>query len=449
MRRSRTIGGAAAALAAVALLAGCSSAGGSSRGTPVPPTAETGSSDLVQRPLGVPDGMERAPYDRERTVTLPEGWTAALWARVDGARLAVWSPDDRLLVSRPDAGDVQLLTPRSDGAASPRVTTLVDGLTRPHGLAFHDGRLYVASSDRVDSWSYAGGRLADRRPVITGLPDGSTPELRGAYAHALKSVVVADDGTVYVSVGSTGNVSPEDREADPERASILRVEDGRASTFARGVRNGTGLAIAPDGSVWTAVNHRDRVPYPYADGWLEQGAVDQRYVNDHPMEQVARLTEGRDLGWPYCDPQPDVDPGEQGSALDYSDRPFVRDVETNADGSELDCGSLPSTEQGLPAHSAPLGMTFAEDGSLPETLGAGALIGVHGSWNRNPPREPRVVFMPWRDGGLGDARTLLGGFQLSDGSRWGRPVAAVPGPDGAVYVTDDEAGAVYRMVPPA
>ena len=67
-------------------------------------------------------------------------------------------------------------------------------------------------------------------------------------------------------------------------------------------------------------------------------------------------------------------------------------------------------------------------------------MGVHGSWNREPPRAPEVAFFPWQDGSLGNQQTLVGGFQAEDGSRWGRPVAAVAGPDGAVYITDDYAG---------
>ena len=105
----------------------------------------------------------------------------------------------------------------------------------------------------------------------------------------------------------------------------------------------------------------------------------------------------------------------------------------------------PSTTT-APSHSAPLGLAFVTD--LPGALGDGALVGVHGSWNRQPPRPPEVTSFPWRDGGLGDQQTLLGGFQDEDGARWGRPVMAVQGPDDAVHVTDDDAGAVYRMVPP-
>jgi glucose/arabinose dehydrogenase len=375
----------------------------------------------------------------------------SLWARLPGARLAAWTPDGALLVSRPGAGDVVALTP-SSGGNPPSIRTLVAGLTQPHGLAFDGPTLYVAESDALAAYTYSGGRLSNRRVIVTGLPDAKSPELGGRYAHALKSVAVGRDGWIYFSIGSVGNVSEQDRDANPQRASILRVRPsgGTPEVFARGVRNGSGLAVAPDGAVWTAVNNRDNVAYPYArdydgDETPDRGRVIQRYVNDHPLEPLARLTAGRDLGWPYCNPDPDVAPGVRTTAFTYTNRPFVRDVQTNPDGAKLDCSTLPPVEQGLPAHSAPLGLSFVATDALPAPFGQGALVGVHGSWNRTPPREPEVAFFPWRDGTLGPQQTLLSGFQAPDGGRWGRPVMAVPGPDGAIYVTDDGAGAVYRM----
>lgn len=439
------------ASALVLVLSSCSTADT----TPVPRPSSSASTSspsptssayaIATTQLQVPDSLNQAPYDQPREVEAPAGWSVSLWARVDGARLAAWAPDGKLLISRPDSGDVQLLTPGSDPTSPPRVQALLSDLTQPHGLAFSGSTLYVAESNRVSTYTYANGQATSRKTLVANLPDGSTAELRGAYGHELKSVAVGEDGAVYISVGSTGNVSPDDREASPERASILRYKGGKLETFARGVRNGTGLSIAPDGSVWTAVNNRDQIAYPYADGYLDVGQVDAAYVNDHPLEPVAKLSEGRDLGWPYCNPDPDLKAGAKDSQLAYTNRSFVRDQQENADGSKLNCEQLPSVEQGLPAHSAPLGMAFTSK-ALPQ-LGEGALIGVHGSWNRNPPREPRVAFMPWKDGTLQPAQTLLGGFQASDGSRWGRPVAAVQGPDGAIYVTDDQAGAVYRMAP--
>jgi glucose/arabinose dehydrogenase len=209
---------------------------------------------------------------------------------------------------------------------------------------------------------------------------------------------------------------------------------GPARPFATGVRNGTGLAIAPDGSVWTAVNGRDNVPYPGPGP--RRGQVVDDYVNDHPPEQIARVTPGRELGWPYCN-------SDGGPA----DMRFIADAQMNPDGRRMDCAGLLPVEQSMGAHAAPLGMVFT-DGLLPAPYTRGALIGVHGSWNREPPRAPEVAFYPWRNGTLGNQQTLVGGFQAADGSRWGRPVAAVVGPDGAVYITDDHGNAVYRLAPP-
>ncbi|RSM53707.1 gluconolaconase [Actinoplanes sp. ATCC 53533] len=396
------------------------------------------------RPLA---GTGDAPFDDNRQVQAPPGWTVTVWARVPGARLLAWTPDQRLLVSRPKSGDVVELLP-GRGDAAPAQRTLVSGLNQPHGLAFTGSTLYLAESDQVDRFTYQAGTLTGKQVVVDGLPDAKSPELGGKYAHALKSVAIGEDGALYISVGSSGNVSAEDREAKPERATILRVPaaGGQPTVFARGVRNGTGLAVDPDGGVWTAVNHRDNIQYPH-DG-DDKGEVLQAYVNDHPLEPLARLEQGRDLGWPYCNPDPDLKPGEKDSPQSYTRRPLVRDLETNPDGKKLDCTALAPVEQGMGAHSAPLGLSFATSPGLAGAYGPGALVGIHGSWNRNPPRPPEVSFFAWRDGTLGPQQTLLTGFQNKDGSRWGRPVMAVQGPDRALYVSDDLAGAVYRVTAP-
>jgi len=416
-----------AVLAAAALVAACG-APAPTGPTPAGPTTATsaqGATALVPVQVVVPARLAQPPFDQARTALIPPGWTMSVWARTDRPRLAVTAPDGSLLISVPASGQVLRFTGSGQSAV------LLDGLTQPHGLAFAGDRLYLAQSDRVDVYSYADGRAGAPTPIATGLPDAKTPELRGAYSHALKSVTVGSDGAVYFSIGSTGNISAQDRTATPPRAVIMRVPPGGgpAQAFATGVRNGTGLAVAPDGAIWTAVNNRDNIARP------SDGQVSADYVNDHPPESIARLTPGRELGWPYC--HPDGGP---------ADMVLIPDVQTNPDGAQLDCAALPPIEQGMGAHSAPLGMTFVQ---LPAPFGAGALIGVHGSWNRTPPRAPEVSFYPWRDGTLGQQQTLVGGFQDAAGNRWGRPVAAIVGTDGAVYVTDDQADAVYRLTPPA
>jgi glucose/arabinose dehydrogenase len=444
-RRTR----AALAVAATALAVTATACTTTPAAPPAPATE--GAGGLVEVELTIPDQLADGAFDEARQVRIPPGWSMSVWADVPDARLAAWAPDGTLLVSVPSEGEVVRLTPNDAGTADPAV--LLEDLDQPHGLAFDGDTLYVAESNRIQSYAYAGGAATNPRLVADGLPDAKTAELGGQYAHALKSVALGQDGSLYFSIGSSGNITEEDRDADPERATVMRIPAGGGDpeVFARGVRNGTGLAVAPDGAVWTAVNNRDNIEYPHDSGWpgvlgSARGMVIEDYVDDHPAEALAKLTPGRDLGWPYCNPDPDVEPGIPGTAFDYTAPPMVDDIETNPDGSELDCAALAPVEQSMGGHSAPLGMTFAA--GLPAPFGQGALIGIHGSWNRNPPREPEVAFFPWSGGTMGPQQTLVGGFQYPDGSRWGRPVAAVPGPDGAVYITDDEAGAVYRLVPP-
>jgi glucose/arabinose dehydrogenase len=122
---------------------------------------------------------------------------------------------------------------------------------------------------------------------------------------------------------------------------------------------------------------------------------------------------------------------------------------TNPGGTKLNCAALAPIEVGFPAHSAPLGTTFLEGSKVPAPWSGGAVVAVHGSWNRQPQQAPSVLWLAWNaaKGTLTTAVTLVGGFQNADGSFWGRPVDAVPGPDGALYVSDDLVGAVYRLVP--
>ena len=425
--------GLAVGLVGITLLAACSTESPPQQ-SPAPttqtPAPAPASAKLVSVPVDVPGDLAQSPLDEPRQALIPDGWSMSVWARIPKARLAAWTPDGALLVSLPASSRIVKLTPKP--GAAPQQSTFLDGLDQPHGMAFAGSTLYVAESDQIDAYDYANGAATNRRTVAADLPDARSPELQGAYAHALKSVAVGPDGAVYFSIGSTGNISAEDRDADPPRATIMRIPPGGgpAEPFATGVRNGTGLAVAPDGSVWTAVNNRDNAPDP-------DGDVNTQYVNEHPPEALARLTRGRELGWPFCN-------SDGGPA----NLPFIRDMSTNKDGSRMDCAALPPVEQSMGAHSAPLGLAFTE-GVLPQPYAAGALVGIHGSWNRQPPRAPEVSFFPWRNGDLGDQQTLVGGFQADDGSRWGRPVAAVVGPDGAVYITDDYAGAVYRLAPPA
>jgi glucose/arabinose dehydrogenase len=449
--RSFTVALLAAAVTAVVAACSGSAGQGQSRSTAAPAAQVPAGRSTT--PLVVPAQEAGGALSASHTLTVPAGWTARVWARVPDARMEAWTPEGDLLVSDPDGGKIMELRPDAAGTAA--VQTLLAGLTYPQGMAFArlDGRwvLYVAESDQIDRYPWGTGGVSGVRTVIAArLPD-LDPD--GDDVHRAKDVTVAADGTVYFNVGSSSNASPDDRTMSPQRAVIMAVSPGGADlrVVERGVRNGEGLAVAPDGTVWTAVNERDNIPYPlhgpygtYSDAF---GQVIQSYVNNHPPDEVVPVTAGRDLGWPYCNPDQD-DSHPAGSLANV---PMVPDAAANPGGNALDCAALAPIEVGLPAHTAPLGMTFLEGSKIPVPWSAGAVIAAHGSWNRQPPQPPAVLWLAWNASKdtLEPAVTLVGGFENPDHSYWGRPVDAVPGPDGALYVSDDTAGAIYRLVPAA
>jgi glucose/arabinose dehydrogenase len=408
--------------------------------------------------LGVPAGNGAPPFDVPRTLTIPAGWTATVWARVATARSAAWTPQHYLLVGTASDEIVELI-PGRRASARPRERVLASDVDGPQGLAFDIYKgvrvLYVADFDQIDRYVWKRSGLLGARTVVVGhLPD---LDPSGDDVHRAKGLAIGRDHTIYVTAGSASNASPVAAGESPPRGTILAVHPNGSGlrVFAGGVRNGEGLSIAPDGTLWTAVNERDEIAYPFHgpfEGLSE--AYDQvisSYVDEHPPDEIARLTPGRNLGWPYCDPDPDVMSGVAGSPLHYGELPFDADAQTNPADSVLNCAALAPIERGLPAHSAPLGFHFLEGTTIPAPWSGGAVVAVHGSWDREPPRAPAVLWMPWEASTrtLGESMALVSGFQLPSGERWGRPTDAVVGPDGALYVVDDDAGAVYRIGPPA
>ena len=447
----------AVSLAIVAvLIAGC---GGASGPAPIPADATAAGAHVPIRyarvTLSIPSARAGQGLTSGQTLILPRGWRAEVWARIPGARLEAWTPGGQLLVSSPSSGAVYELTPGARHDRPPSQRVLVSDLNAPQGLAFDklNGQevLYLAEGDEVDRYQWLGGRVGARTIVVPNLPETGPAD---ADVHALKNVVVGANHTIYVDIGSASNASPPARTSPPRAAVIAYSPDGsHERVIATGVRNGDGLSFAPDGSLWTAVNERDQIPYPFHRAYGGQadafGQVMQAYVNDHPPDELARLAPGRDVGWPYCNPDPDVHPGRPGTAMDYGNMRFDDDAQTNPGGTRVNCAKLTRIQRGIPAHSAPLGFHFLEGSSLPRPWSQGAVLGVHGSWDRVPPRAPGVLWFPWEAARhtLGPAVTIVSGFQLANGSRWGRAVDAVPGPDGALYVSDDTAGAIYRIVP--
>jgi glucose/arabinose dehydrogenase len=444
------------ATALLALLVAACGSGSSTTGTTGGGSTTSGATPrpaaaLETVTLTVPSAMRGGELSSPHQLSVPTGWTASVWARPEGVRMEAITPEGNLLVSRPSAGVVVELSGKSQ-AEGERI--VLAGLESPQGLAFARRAggpvLYVGESNQIDAFPWLGeGKVGAQKVIAPNLPD---EQPAGDDIHRQKDVVVAPDGRIYFDVGSSSNASPADRGYQPPRGVIDSVgpEGGKVTVVMTGVRNGEGLAVAPDGTVWTAVNNRDEIPYPFhgeAEGKSEAfGQVVRSYVNEHPPEEVVPVVQGRDLGWPLCNP-------EQGKSTppgSLADVPLIPDSVTNPGGKALDCAKLPPIEVGLPAHSAPLGISFLEGTKVPAPWSGGAVVAAHGSWDRQEPRAPAVLWMRWdaQKRTLEPAETMVSGFQEPNGERWGRPVDVVPGPEGALFVSDDTAGAIYKLAPP-
>jgi glucose/arabinose dehydrogenase len=457
VRRLHPAGIAAATLIAAIVVAGCGSGGGATGSTTAvttTPAAASGAAESKGREvvtLQVPSALAGGELSSPHQLEVPKGWKASVWARPDGARMLAVTPEGNLLVSEPGNGVVLEL---GGGKVAETEKVVLGGLESPQGLAFAKRAggwvLYVGESDQIDAYKWSGGGTVGPQKVIApDLPD-ETPT--GDDIHRQKDVVVAPDGDVYFDVGSSSNASPADRGYDPPRGVIDKVgpDGGKVTVVMQGVRNGEGLAPAPDGTIWTAVNNRDEIPYPFhkeAAGHSDAfGEVVRSYVDNHPPDEVAPVTQGRDLGWPLCNPEQ----GRSDPPGSLANVPLIPDSVTNPGGEALDCAKLEPIQVGLPAHSAPLGMSFLEGTKVPAPWSGDAVVAVHGSWDRQEPRPPAVLWLRWdaKHGTLLPAKALVSGFQEEDGERWGRPVDVVPGPEGALFVSDDTAGAIYKLVPP-
>ncbi|RKH12187.1 sugar dehydrogenase [Corallococcus sp. CA053C] len=404
---------------------------------------------LQKAEVQVPADMKAAPFNVTRTLNIPNPMQVSLYARVPSARFIAVSPEGTLLVSVPAQNRVMQVRPRP--GQSPEVTQWAGGLGRPHDIVFHerDGQVwvFVSEKNRVTRSRWMAGETTRgaAEVVVSGLPDASLPELQGAYGHELKNIAVDSQHRVYVSIASTCNVCLSDTTSDPLRGAIYRWDwaGGSRELFARGLRNAEGLAWVPGtDTLWVAVNNRDNVPYPLDDGTGRYGKVVPEYVDNHPPEALTSVRAGGHYGWPFCNPNPDSPSGLKHMPLD-------RDYDMNRDGSRVDCATLDRTDQGIQAHSAPLGLTFFDNAELTPAWKRGALVAYHGSWNRTERTGYKVTVFPWdlATNQLTGEVDLVTGFENQDLSVWGRPVDVALNPKGGFFISDDFAGAIYLVEP--
>jgi len=400
--------------------------------------------------LEVPPAMAGGPLATPRKLVVPQGFRIRVYGRVPNARFMALAPNGDLLVSNPRAGNIMLLRP--DQTQTSRAIVFADNLRRPHDIVFHKTGdatwIYIAESHRIIRTRYTEGssKTGPIEVVVDNLPDRSTPELGGAYGHELKNIALRAD-KLYVSIASTCNACESDTVSDPIRNAVYEYDlNGKnRRLYARGLRNAEGIRFLPGtGELWVTVNNRDNIAYPFhkdwdGDGKDDYGRIMESYVDGHPPDLLVRVRDGGNYGWPFCNSNPDAG---------IDNMPYDRDVQLNPDGSKLDCDRIDRATKGLPAHSAPLGMSFLHEAGLPEPWRNGVVTALHGCWNCSKLNGHKVVYYPIaKDGSVGDGVDMVSGWLLDAKSRerWGRPVTAIPDGKGGLFISDDHAGAVYQL----
>jgi glucose/arabinose dehydrogenase len=335
-------------------------------------------------------------------IRLPPGFTIDFYAEdVPGARSLALGPDGLVFVGTRGAGRVYALVDIDRDQKADRMVTIADGLIMPNGVAYRDASLYVAEVSRVIRYDNIANFL-DNPPapvvVTEAFPDNTL--------HGWKFIAFGPDGKLYVPVGAPCNacVPP-----SPDYAALHRMNpDGSGlELYASGIRNTVGFDWDPvTGELWFTDNGRDFLG--------ENLPPDELNIAPGP---------GLNFGFPHCYgknvPDPDLNPG--GSCTGYVP------------------AALP-----LPAHVASLGMRFYTGDMFPDDYKNQVFIAEHGSWNRVVPTGYRVSLVR-RENGIPVSYEIFAEGWLQGRSAWGRPVDVLVMPDGALLVSDDQAGAVYRI----
>jgi glucose/arabinose dehydrogenase len=371
-----------------------------------------------QKPT-VPQGYEISAIATDlkiprQTLVLPNG--DILVAEGRGGNAAKLKPKDVIASVIKAKGNTQVkggnrltLLRDADGDGTYELKTVfAENLNAPYGLAFANGKLYVANQDALVRFDYQDGQTkASGAPVkVTDLPSAINH-------HWTKSLAVSPDGrSLYVGIGSNSNITERGMEVEIDRAMVWQIdaETGAHRPYATGLRNPTALKIEPgSGQLWAVVNERD-----------ELGP-------DLVPDYLTSVREGAFYGWPYSYWGQNVDPRAQPQ-----------------DPQKVAAAVKP--DYSLGSHVAALGVDFSI-AAMGEKFAEGAFVGEHGSWNRDQPVGYKVIFVPFSNGRpAGEPVDFATGFRGSDGKTRGRPVGVTVDPRGALIIADDLANTVWRVI---
>jgi glucose/arabinose dehydrogenase len=344
-------------------------------------------------------GALAQPTLRLDTIKLPPGFAIDLVARVPSAREMTWGARGTLFVGS-NAGSVYAVSFPAGG--EPVVRAIAKGLRQPVGVAFHDGALYVSAVSSIVRLPDIEARL-DRPPEPVLLTDRFPTD----RAHGWKFIAFGPDGKLYVPVGAPCNIC----EPDPDKYATINRIDPDGSGFevvARGVRNSVGFDWDPrTRALWFTSNGRDNLG------------------DDVPPDTLNRVSKpGEHFGYPYC---------HAGS---------VPDPEF---GAKHPCSDFAQPAARLGPHVASLGMRFYTGTQFPAEYRNQVFIAEHGSWNRSRKIGYRVTLVRLDGSGKVQSYQPFAEGWLQGQSAWGRPADVLVAPDGSLLVSDDTAGAIYRI----
>jgi glucose/arabinose dehydrogenase len=348
-----------------------------------------------------------------RQIKLPPGFSIDLYATgVDSARQMVLGDKGTLFVGSWSAKKVYAVVDANRDQKADRVLTIASGLHDPIGVTFRDGSLYVAEVSRVTRYDGIESKLENPPPPVV-----VTKDLPTESHHGQKFIRFGPDGWLYVPVGAPCNVC--ERADDPRFATILRMKPDGTGTevFASGVRNTVGFDWHPQTrELWFTDNGRD----------LMGDDIPPDELNHAPKKGLA-------FGFPYC------------HAGEIKDPEF---------GDKRACTGFQPPARKLDPHGAAIGMRFYTGRMFPAEYHNQIFIAEHGSWNRTVPIGYRVMvaklegrtvtsFTPFAEGWLQGVAATKG--NTTSGRTWGRPADVLVMPDGALLVSDDLAGVIYRI----
>jgi glucose/arabinose dehydrogenase len=338
---------------------------------------------------------------------IQNGLTIHVFAsRLGKARDLQFSPGGTLLVSDPSAGKVYALPDKNNDGVADETKVVLETGGAPHGLAFYNGKLYIAFTTHVARFNWDENTLkATLDTELFTLPSNDD--------HNLRTLTFDKNGQMYVSVGSTCNVC---HEASELSATVITsdADGGNMHVFAKGLRNAPFIQFNPKTQeLWGTEMGRDNLG------------------DNIPPDEINIIKENQNYGWPNC----------------YADK--IHD--TNFDHNQYirdPCADTIAPIFQIPAHSAPLGWTFINSNQFPADWQGDMLVSYHGSWNRSTPIGYKVVHLKVSGNSITNAEDFLTGFLpsgalIGPSQASGRPVDLTFDSQGNLFLSDDKNGTVY------